>query len=238
MFKNYIFDLYGTLVDINTNEDSQLLWEKLALFYSYKGANYSSKELYYQYSRLIRSNLKLNTNTNFPDFNIEEIFKELFNKKAIFPSDDTIRDTAQIFRVLSINKLSLYNGVIEFLEDLKSKNKNIYLLSNAQRVFTLYEMKLLDIDKYFDEILFSSDYCVCKPDKLFYNSLIEKYNLNPIESIMIGNDYICDIQGAKEVKLNTLYIHSNLSPDLVDDVNSNYSILDGDFNKVKPLILK
>lgn len=33
MFKNYIFDLYGTLVDINTNEDSLILWEKLSLFY-------------------------------------------------------------------------------------------------------------------------------------------------------------------------------------------------------------
>lgn len=238
MFKNYIFDLYGTLVDINTNEDSQLLWEKLALFYSYKGANYSSNELKYQYLQLVDTNTKLNTNTNYPDFNIEKIFKELFNKKDIFPSNETIRDTAQFFRVLSINNLSLYTGVTELLESLKSKNKKIYLLSNAQRVFTLYEMKLLGIDKYFDEILFSSDFYVCKPDKLFYNSLIEKYNLNPLESIMIGNDYICDIKGAKEVNLNTLYIHSNLSPDLVSNIDSNYSILDGDFNKVKPLILK
>ncbi|WP_291652405.1 HAD family hydrolase [Clostridium sp.] len=238
MFKNYIFDLYGTLVDINTNEDSMLLWEKLSLFYSYNGANYSSNELKDTYFQLVNTKLELNTNTHYPDFNIEEIFKELFNKKCVFPSDDIIKDTAQIFRVLSVNKLSLYNGVIELLESLKSKDKNIYLLSNAQRVFTLYEMKLLGIDNYFDEILFSSDFCVCKPDKLFYNSLIEKYNLNPIESIMIGNDYICDIQGAKEINLNTLYIHSNLSPNLVSDIDSNYSILDGDFNKVKSLILK
>lgn len=238
MFKNYIFDLYGTLVDINTNEDSQFIWEKLALFYSYKGANYSANKLKEDYIKSVNDKLKYITNTDYPDFDIELVFKELFNKKAIFPSDDTIRDTTQIFRVLSVNKLSLYNGVIDLLEALKSKNKNIYLLSNAQRVFTLYEMKLLGIDKYFDEILFSSDFSVCKPDKLFYNSLIEKYNLNPIESIMIGNDYICDIQGAKDLNLNTLYIHSNLSPDLVNDIDSTYSILDGDFNKVKPLILK
>ena len=238
MFKNYIFDLYGTLVNINTNEDSLILWEKLSLFYSYQEANYSSNELKDKYMQLVNTKLKLNTNTNYPDFNIEEIFKELFNKKGIFPSAGTIKDTAQIFRVLSVNKLSLYHGVIELLESLKSKNKNIYLLSNAQKVFTLYEMKLLGIDKYFDGILFSSDFCVCKPDKFFYNSLIEKYNLDPMESIMIGNDYTCDIQGAKEVNLNTLYIHSNLSPNLVHDIDSNYIILDGDFNKVKPLILK
>ena len=28
-YKNYIFDLYGTLVDIHTEEDNQELWEKM-----------------------------------------------------------------------------------------------------------------------------------------------------------------------------------------------------------------
>ena len=32
-YKNYIFDLYGTPVDIHTDEEQELLWEKLALFY-------------------------------------------------------------------------------------------------------------------------------------------------------------------------------------------------------------
>ena len=45
MYENYIFDLYGTLVDINTNEEKRRLWEKLALFYGYNGAAYKPKEL-------------------------------------------------------------------------------------------------------------------------------------------------------------------------------------------------
>ena len=28
MYQNYIFDLYGTLVDIHTNEKKAYLWEK------------------------------------------------------------------------------------------------------------------------------------------------------------------------------------------------------------------
>jgi len=31
-YENYVFDLYGTLVDIHTDENSEGLWEKLALF--------------------------------------------------------------------------------------------------------------------------------------------------------------------------------------------------------------
>ncbi len=33
MYRNCIFDLYGTLVDIHTDEVKPELWEKLALFY-------------------------------------------------------------------------------------------------------------------------------------------------------------------------------------------------------------
>ena len=37
-YQNYLFDLYGTLVDIHTDEDSPAAWEALARFYGYYGA--------------------------------------------------------------------------------------------------------------------------------------------------------------------------------------------------------
>ena len=36
-YQNYVFDLYGTLVDIHTDEEQQMLWEKMAMFYGYQG---------------------------------------------------------------------------------------------------------------------------------------------------------------------------------------------------------
>ena len=44
-YDNYVFDLYGTLVDIHTQEDDYVLWEKLALFYGYYSAIYEPEEL-------------------------------------------------------------------------------------------------------------------------------------------------------------------------------------------------
>ena len=52
-YDNYIFDLYGTLVDIHTEENDPLVWKKLALFYGYYDADYSSEELKERYSILI-----------------------------------------------------------------------------------------------------------------------------------------------------------------------------------------
>lgn len=40
MYKNYVFDLYGTLVDINTNENNINLWKKMQEFYAFYGAVY------------------------------------------------------------------------------------------------------------------------------------------------------------------------------------------------------
>ena len=39
MYKNYVFDLYGTLVDLNAGENDDNLWQKMAIDYGYKGAN-------------------------------------------------------------------------------------------------------------------------------------------------------------------------------------------------------
>ena len=54
MYKNYIFDLYGTLVDINTNEWNIGLWKKMAEFYAFYGALYKPSELKEAYEDLCR----------------------------------------------------------------------------------------------------------------------------------------------------------------------------------------
>lgn len=236
MYTNYIFDLYGTLIDINTDEENIEFWYKLSLFYSFKGAIYEAIELKNSYKTLVNLTLSTLNNTDYPDFPLESIFSKLYINKGVMPSNDLITDTAHLFRTLSIKYIKLYDNVIELLELLKKKGKKVYLLSNAQRIFTLYEMKLLGIEKYFDDILFSADYNVCKPDMKFYNTLINKHNLDIKDSIMIGNDYICDIEGASNVGLDSLYLHSNLSPEIKGNLKSTYSIMEFDITKIYELI--
>ena len=240
MYKNYVFDLYGTLVDINTDEDCEVLWEKLSLFYKFKGADYSPLSLKEAYKEKVKKAQSAITDTKYPDIVLEEVFNDLFEDKNVYVSKDTLYDTAHLFRVLSIKYIKLYDGVIELLELLKKKGKKVYLLSNAQRIFTLYEMKMLGIEKFFDDILFSSDFKVCKPDILFYNQLLEKLNLDKHDTNMIGNDYIADIEGAYNFGIHSLYIDSNLSPEINSKLKSTYSIMDkdGTVNKIASFIVK
>jgi putative hydrolase of the HAD superfamily len=230
-YKNFIFDLYGTLVGIKTNENKKSLWEKLALMYSYNGAVYDYKELKKAYIREVKGALKSNSKTKYPDIKLISVFEKLYFSKGIKVDKDVAIQTMRLFRILSTEYLSLYPGVIELLEELKAKGKKIFMLSNGQREFTVPELKYLGIHDYFDGLYSSSDIEICKPDTAFFDYLIQKEGINKRESIFIGNDDKCDADGATAASLDCIYIHSNLSRD-VKEVQSKYQIWDGDVRKI------
>lgn len=242
MFKNYIFDLYGTLIDIWTDEDSETLWDKMVMIYGYKKCNYSVFEIRRTYKELCAKE-KANVLAEFPsrdkvDFDLTKVFRALYELKGYTPSALEVAETASFFRCVSTKYIKLYDGVIDFLEALKKKGKKIYLLSNAQRSFTVPELKMLGLYDYFDGILISSDECVSKPGFEFFDALFKRYKLKKIESIMIGNDFRSDIGGAYKYGIRSLYIHQEISPPITGKLLSDWSVMDGDFRKIKPLILR
>ncbi len=235
-YDNYIFDLYGTLVDIHTDEDSDLLWEKLSLFMSYYGSNYSPLDLKNSYQKLVKKEqallstkkpAQINRNDSHeasPEIDIKAVFQKLYTEKNVDASEELIIHTGQFFRALSTEYLKLYPGTMSMLTALKEAGKKIYLLSNAQRIFTAYELKYLGISDCFDDIFISSDYGTKKPDPDFFNALINKHKLDINKSIYIGNDSICDIYGASRLGMDTFYVHSNISPKGDEAPSASYSI--------------
>ena len=115
--------------------------------------------------------------------------------------------------MLSTEYVRVYPGTVQMLENLKKAGKKVYLLSNAQRIFTEYEMRVVDIFKLFDGVLISSDYQTKKPDKRFFDILIDKYAVEPEKTLFIGNDSRTDIGGAQSVNFDTFYVNSNISPE-------------------------
>ena len=218
----YVFDLYGTLVDIHTDENDMSVWEKLSLFYGYYGASYKAKELKTAYEKLVKHKEKdlkstLEKDPKYsheasPEIEITEVFRELYWEKGVVADDALAVHTGQFFRVLTTEYVCLYKGTEKMLARLREAGKKVYLLSNAQRIFTEYEMRSLDLMKFFDGIMISSDYKTKKPDKRFFDILLEKYEIDPKKALFIGNDSRSDIAGAKGVGMDTFYINSNISP--------------------------
>ena len=87
MYQNYIFDLYGTLVDIHTNEKKAYLWKKMSLFFGMKGAAYEPKELRMAYETKIKEQeaaLKMECRgSHVPEIDIADVFRQLFEDQAV-----------------------------------------------------------------------------------------------------------------------------------------------------------
>lgn len=240
-YDNYIFDLYGTLVDIHTNETKGYLWEKMALFYSMNGALYEPNEFKNAYKNLCRIEEKKQCDEIFKldnpenlgrreikaglEINIDYVFARLYMDKNITPSHDLLQNTETMFRTISIEYIKLYPGSKEMLTELKKRGKRLFLLSNAQHAFTLPELSKLGINDIFDAVYISSKARFKKPSSRFYGSLIKNEGLDVKKSIMVGNDIECDIEGACEIGLDTFYICSNLSPgkDSKETVKATFS---------------
>ena len=242
MYDTCIFDLYGTLVDIRTDENKEELWEKLSLFYAFYGAFYTPEELARSYKRLTgemtagHEELRRDSHEAFPEIRIEEVFRALFEEKGIAPDEPLVRHAGQFFRILSMEFIRLYDGTEEMLSAVKESGRKIYLLSNAQRIFTEYEMNALGITKYFDGIFISSDEGCKKPDLKFFRKLIDTCGIDPERAVMVGNDGICDIEGAKRAGLGTVYVHSDISP-AEEASDADYVLPQMDMEQIRKILL-
>ena len=220
-YQNYIFDLYGTLVDIHTDESKVSLWKKIAVYFSAQGAAYTAKELKERYITLIREEekrLHRRLKKKFPDItvkeveiNLDRVFVKLYKEKGITPNKQQVKDSMLAFRAITMEKLRLFPGAAELLLGLKKEGRKVYLLSNAQASFTAPEMKALGIDGLFDDIFFSSDLEVKKPSGYFYEALFEKHGLKKEQSVMVGNDRWADVQGALDAGIEAVYLHTEQS---------------------------
>lgn len=213
-YSDLIFDLYGTLVDIHT-EESDEVWEKCALYFGFYGASYTGEELKHSFrTAMQRREARAGQSYEcFPDIPFEEVMAELFEEKGICETAAALGvNAAQLFRICSIEYLRLYPAVLEALAQLREKGYRLWLLSNAQRIFTEYELRHLGLGEQLDGIYISSDYGCRKPDVRFYRALMEEQKLDVSQCLMIGNDRHTDIAGAKAAGMATFYMHTNLTP--------------------------
>ena len=213
-YTDLVFDLYGTLVDIHTEEDDRV-WEKTAFYFGFYGAGYTGPELKAAFQNAMRAReAKAGQSYEcFPDLPFEETMADLFRAKGVMENADSLGiNAAQLFRISSLDYIRLYPHALEALAKLRKAGYRLWLLSNAQAIFTAYELRLLGLGEQLDGIYLSSNYKYRKPDLRFYQALIEDRDLDVSKTMMIGNDRQTDIAGAKAAGMATLYMHTDLTP--------------------------
>lgn len=216
VYKNYIFDFYGTLVDILTDEKDPALWDKLAQLYQAYGADYKGEGLRKSYAKrvaLARKELIELKGVAYPEVDLVHIFNQLYVDARPQSSNSNQLDDwgnliAMVFRVLSRKHLTAYPHTKEVLAFLKEQGCRLYLLSNAQVAFTNAEIDLMALRPYFDAIYLSSDAGICKPQPEFLKQVLDDHGLKPSETVMVGNDLTTDIAVAEAVGIDGILLNT------------------------------
>ncbi len=224
-YDNYIFDLYGTLIDLDVDEKKTELWDVLASLYSVYGCDYRSKEmmeLFFEMDEEERISVVNSRGFKHAEIRLERVYTRLlFECGRVHPVTVTIAgkpvdvlrkdygkdrekvielvqesdwcvEVANLFRILSRKYIKLFPGTVSVLKGLRERGKKVFLLSNAQKIFTMPEIEAAGLNECFDRMYISSDYYVKKPDTAFMDRLLEDEGLDRNRSVMVGDDPVND----------------------------------------------
>lgn len=242
-YQNYIFDLYGTLIDLSADEKKPSLWSLMAKAYNVYGCRWSGtklKDAFFEMDAQEREITGKAIGTEHPEIKIERVFSRLLfetdkhHKVSLsvggYPVDE-LRDRycnereevlkivsdsewcifmANLFRIHSRSHIRLFKNTLSTFKRLRSAGKRIYLLSNAQKIFTMPELEASGLLPYFDAVYISSDHDLKKPDKRFMEILLRNEGLAEEESVMVGNEIRSDAAvagacGVDSIILNTAH---------------------------------
>lgn len=210
MYQNYLFDLYGTLIDIRTDETSRNFFKKYAKWLRSRGYAFEWKLFYQLYSSIERRQRAAAAEEGrylCPEIAIEPVFRMALAAKGYRASDETVARLCENFRRLSTVWMRLYPDARPCLEALRKAGRKVYLLSNAQRSYTWPELEATDLLAYFDGVLISSNEGCMKPDPAFFDICCERYGLEKKQCVMIGNDLQSDMAGAWAAGIDGFWIN-------------------------------
>ena len=228
IIKGIIFDINGTLTDIYTDEGYEEIYRAISHFLTYQGIFLHRWEVRDAYYRIMDKQRKA-SEEEYPEFDAVEVWREFLSQyagKSVISSDKIKQMPyflAEMYRGISRHRLQLYPNVKPVLDQLYSRFP-MAVVSDAQSVWAIPEMRALDIEFYFDPIIISGDFGFRKPDKRLFKAALSELRLAPENVIFVGNDMYRDIFGAKQVGMKTVFFSSNQGRKEMEGVNPDYII--------------
>jgi len=221
--KGILFDLYGTLIDIETDESMEEIYRGVAHFLTYQGVYMHRWELSDIYYEILKEQ-KEQSSEKYPEINVESIWEAFLEQRGVEESlarKALPRMLAQLFRGISRKRLKLYPSVKTVLDELKAAYR-LAIISDAQPCYALPEMRAMSIEGYFDPIIISADFGYRKPDERLMQRALSIMSLTPSEVVFVGNDMYRDIYGASRLGIKTIHFLSNQGAESYEDITPDY----------------
>lgn len=217
MFKAVLFDLDGTLlnrdksVELFINQQYERLYELLS---------HIPKEQYI--SRFIELD---NHGYVWKDKVYQQLISE-FNIPSV-TWEELLQDYVKQFKHHCVG----FPHIHKMLEELKNNKIALGMITNGYGQFQMDNIKALEIEKYFDVILVSEWEGIKKPNPQIFMNALEQLNVEPSESVFIGDHPENDVKAAQNVGMKGIWKKDNQWTDIEAD-----AIID-DYLEL-PLLLK
>ena len=203
--KGIIFDLYNTLIDIHTDEETINTYEAVSKWLIYQGVKISAEDLKNEYRRMAKEGMEDKWEKH-PEIRVEEIFARICKSHALrdIDKDKLGVETARAFRAGSLRRLQLFPQSLHLLQQLKSYPKVI--VSNGQRSFSEQEMRYFGLYEQFTHVIFSSDFGHKKPDPRIFLEAAKLMGREPEEIMCIGDSFENDIVPSTRLGMKAMHI--------------------------------
>jgi len=133
------------------------------------------------------------------------------------------RVLARLFRANSLcKKLRTYPKVKEILRGLEQYRLGV--ISDGQHTWARAELHTVGLLEYFHPILVSGDFGYRKPDRRLFERALNLLDVEPQNTVFIGNDMYRDVYGAGRVGMRTVLFHSNQGDQRRGEVEPDYRI--------------
>lgn len=139
--------------------------------------------------------------------------KELFTNYSINISKEDAKNKFKDYQKIYEKNWILFDDAEEALKTLKSKYK-LVILSNGDGKQQRKKIEYTGLNKYFTNIVISSEVGYSKPEKEIFDIACRMVNLEPKNCVMIGDKYKVDIEGAINAGMHGIWVnrkneHSN-----------------------------
>ena len=191
MIKAIYFDLFFTLI-VPAYEDTNNEFDILDLSVN-EWEHYAENDMLYQERALglVKSEKDIIDKivATIP-FEVSDIQKE----RVLLARENRMKTALQ----------NIAEDILEVLRSLKDKNIKLGLISNADVIDCKY-WNQSPLSSVFDDVIFSCNVGLLKPDREIYELAMKHFNVLPSESLFVGDGGSNELFGAKSVGMKTVF---------------------------------
>ena len=197
--KHVYFDLDHTLWDFDKN--SALTFEKI---FNIHALAIDFQQFISFYEPINLNYWKLYREEKIDKINLRyKRLKDTFDAMAFDVMDDTINQLSDDYITHLTTFNHLFDGTFEILEYLKNRYQ-LHIITNGFDEAQQKKMDSSKISPFFTTITNSEMAGVKKPNPIIFEHALKIGNAKPQESIMIGDNFVADIQGALDVGMDAI----------------------------------